>query len=106
MLTFGDSPFDSLWIIAAMKRRFSTDDENVPSNGINNLADTFIAERDYFLVEAVEARLSFLDQLWLKLTGAISRDINLHLPALTLDRLGGVPLRELPELSPAESCLS
>jgi hypothetical protein len=27
-----------------MKRRFSTDDENVPSNGINNLADTFIAE--------------------------------------------------------------
>jgi hypothetical protein len=27
-----------------MKRRFYTDDESVPSNGINNLADTFIAD--------------------------------------------------------------
>ena len=27
-----------------MKRRFSIDDESVPSNGINNLVDTFIAE--------------------------------------------------------------
>ena len=40
-----------------MKRRFSSDDESVLSNGINNLVDTFIADPN---------------TLWLKDVGGLS----------------------------------
>jgi hypothetical protein len=39
-------------------------------------------ERDDLLVEPVEAGLPFLDELWLELRRAVTRHVDLHLPAL------------------------
>jgi hypothetical protein len=44
-------------------------------------------ERDDLFIEAVEARLVLLDQLRLELGSAVTRNVDLHLPALAAQRL-------------------